>query len=423
MALARSLLPILLLALAVPAAAQALPPKAQESYDVGFRLMLQGKVAQAIAKYEEALVVAPKAKEVLVEYIVALRKGSRFQRSAKAGWQALEVDASNAAAWGNLGNTFLAAEEWEGAALAFDKVTTLGKDKAQAMQNLLNLGQAQCDAGDPAGALKVFAKAAKLDPKNGLTLVDIAVAHARLGNKQAAVDSVKAALALLAKQNDARGEATTRYAEAVLKRIEADEPIRSSRPAYRQALPKSLAKQPARGKAAALEVEAQSVHVVDVGEGRLASLTAPENWTLQVEPAPKVADSKELVTLIFAAPAGARFQLLISLLDEDKNLERLKEEAEVAWMLLQFKSKEKQPKPELRELTSETVQGYYFSDEDEKLRGKEPAEGDFPFVTQGVARVGGISCTFTMLTFDIEDATLTPLFTTLKGLAVKTEAK
>lgn len=423
MALARRLLPFLMLALAVPAAAQALPPKAQESYDQGFRLMLQGKVAEAISKYEEALVVAPKAKEVLVEYIVALRKGCRYQRSAKAGWQALEVDPSNAMAWGNLGNTFLAAEEWEGAALAYDKVTTLGKDKAQAVQNLLNLGHAQCDAGDPAGALKVYAKATKLDPKNGLTLVDIAVAHSRLGNKQAAVDSAKAALALLAKQSDARAEATTRYAEAVLKRIEADEVVRSTRPAYRQALPKSLAKQPARGKAAALEVEAQSTHVVDVGESRLASLTAPENWPLQVDVPEKGSAESELATLTFAAPQGARFQFLISLINEDKPLERVKEQTEIAWMMLQVRSKEKQAKPDLHELTSETLRGYYFSHQDEKLIGKVPAPGDFPFVTQGVARVGGISCTFTLLTFDVEEATLTPLFTVLKGLAVTAETK
>jgi tetratricopeptide (TPR) repeat protein len=423
MALARWLAAVLLLVLAVPASAQALPPKAQESYDLGFRLMLQGKVAQAIAKYEEALVVAPKSKVVLLEYVVALRKGSRFQQSAKAGWQLLEVDASNAAAWGNLGNTFLAAEEWEGAAFAFDRATTLDKDKAHAVQNLLNLGHAQCDAGDPAGALKVFAKAAKVDPKNALTLIDTAIAHSRLGNKQAAMDSMKAAFALLAKQNDARAEATKRYAEVVQKRVEAEEPIRSTRPAYRQALPKSLAKQPAKGKAAALPIETQSVHTVDVGEGRLASLTAPENWTLQVELPPDGTAGTERGTLVFTAPPGARFQMLISLLGADKTLEQIKEQVEVAWMLLQFNSKEKQTKPELRELTSETLQGYYFSEQDKKLIGKEPAEGDYPFCTQGVARVGGISCTFTLLTFDLEDATLTPLFATLKGLAVKAETK
>ena len=61
MALARWLLPILLLAPAVPAAAQALPPKAQESFDAAFRLNLQGKVGDAIAKYEEALGIAPLA--------------------------------------------------------------------------------------------------------------------------------------------------------------------------------------------------------------------------------------------------------------------------------------------------------------------------------------------------------------------------
>ena len=94
---------------ALPASAQALPPKAQESFDAAFRLNLQGRIGDAIVKYEEALALAPKSKEVMLEYVVALRRASRFQRSVKAGWQLLEIDGSNPAAWTNLGNTFLAA--------------------------------------------------------------------------------------------------------------------------------------------------------------------------------------------------------------------------------------------------------------------------------------------------------------------------
>lgn len=423
MALARSLVPILLLALAVPAAAQALPPKAQESFDAAFRLNLQGKIGDAIAKYEDALAIAPKSKEVLLEYVVALRKASRFQRSVRAGWQLLEIDGSNPAAWTNLGNTFLAAEAWESAEFTFDKAATYSKDKAFSVQNLLNLGYAQCDAGDPEGALRVFGKALKLDPKNGATHIDIGIAHARLGHKQEALDSVKAGLALVAKQTDSRAQTAKRLGELVLKRLEADEPVRTGRPIYRQSLPEALAKQPAKGKAAALEVEEQCAHAVDLGKGRLASLTALERWTLQVEPAFREPTSSEPVTLTFSPPPGTRFQFLISLIDEDKSLEKLKEEAELAGLMIQLQAGKKAEKVELHELTSPTVQGYYFSDEDEKLRGKEPAEGDFPFVTQGVARVGGISCTFTMLTFNIEEATLAPLFATLKGLTVSAGTK
>lgn len=421
MASARRLLPVLLLALAAPSPAQSLPPKAQESFDQAFGLMQRGKVAGAIAKYEEALAIAPLSKELLLEYVVALRKGCRYQQSAKAGWQLLEVDPSNAAAWGNLGNTFLAAEEWEGAALAFDKVTTLGKDKAQAVQNLLNLGHVQCEAGDPAGALKVFAKAAKLDPKNGLTLVDTAIAQSRLGNKKAAVDNAHAALALLAKQNDARGQTAKQYAEAVLKQLEADAPIPSERPPYRQALPKAFAKQPPKGKAAALEVGKDVMHVVQVGKARLASLAAPETWTLLLETPDRRSEEALLATLSFVPPPGARFQALLSFIDADKSIEQVKQEVEFAGTLLLPSSVERTL--DVRELTSATVHGHYFSVQDKSLVGKEPPEGQFPFCTQGVLRVGDVSCTFTLLTFDREPSTMTPLLALLQGLAVKPEEK
>lgn len=423
MALARMFLPILLLALAAPASAQALPPKAQESFDAAFRLNLQGRIGDAIAKYEDALAIAPKSKEVLLEYVVALRKASRLQRSVKAGWQLLELDGSNPAAWTNLGNTFLAAEAWESAEFTFDKAATYSKDKAFSVQNLLNLGYAQCDAGDPEGALRVFSKALKLDPKNGATHIDIGIAHSRLGHKQEALDSVKAGLALVAKQTDSRAQNAKRLGELVLKRLEADEPVRTGRPIYRQKLPDSLAKQPAKGKAAALEIEKQTAHAVDLGEGRLASLTSVESWTLQVEPEHRESTSSEQVTFTFSPPPGARFTLLISLEKKDKSLERIKDELELAGMMILLQAGKKVDKVDLHEVTSPTLQGYFFQDEDESLRGKQPAEGDFPFLTQGLARVGDFSCTFTMLTFDIEEATLAPLFETLKSLAVSGEAK
>ncbi|NUP97768.1 MAG: tetratricopeptide repeat protein [Planctomycetaceae bacterium] len=423
MASIRWLLAVCLLVFAVPAAAQALPPKAQECFDAAFRLNLQGKIGGAIAKYEEALAIAPKSKEVLLEYVVVLRKACRFQQSARAGWRLLEIDGSNPAAWTNLGNTFLAAEDWEGAAFAFDKATMFSKDKAFSVQNLLNLGYAQCDAGDPEGALKVFAKALKLDSKSGTTHIDIAIAHSRLGHKQEALDSVKAGLALLAKQTDSRAQSAKHFGELVLKRLEANEPIRSGRPIYRQSLPESFGKQPAKGKAAALEIEKQSAHAVDLGKDRLASLSAPEIWTLQVEPAPSGSTGPDIATLTFIPPPGERFLLVISLIDTDKSLERIKEEVELAGLMIQLQAGKKAEKVELHELTTPNLQGFYFSDEDEKLRGKEPAEGDFPFVTQGVARVGGVSCTFTLLTFDLEEATMAPLFAVLKDLAVETGTK
>lgn len=413
----RFAVPSLALALTVPAVGQTMSPPVKAAFDQAYAQLQKGHVAPAIAKYEEALKIAPNSRDVLLEYVVALRKGCRFQQSAKAGWRLLEVDPAYVPSWGNLGNTFLAAGEWDAAFLVFDKAAGLTKDKAWGAQNLLNLGHAQCTAGDAKGGLKAFQRAAKIDPKNGLTMVDTAAAQALLGDKAQAIAGLKAAIVQLSKQSDARSKATRAYAELMQGALEQGRPpFPDERSTYVQVLPAAFARQPEKGKAAALEPTAEVEHLLRADDKQFV-LRAPEAWTLVVDGKGSQETSKTPMTLTFAPPAPARVEMLVTLFGKAVAKEKAKAFIDRLGHVQLATAVEKDV--EVKELTAPNAWGYWFRLQDKSLAGREPQEGEYRFATQGLLVVGESMFNFTMLTDDDDEKTMAPLFTVLQGLAVR----
>lgn len=403
-----------LFVLSVPALAQTLPPKAKTSFDQAFAAMKEGKIGKALTKYEEALAAAPQSKDICLEYIVALRKGNRLQQSAKIGWRLLEMDAGNHAAWGNLGNTFLAACEWETAGFLFDRASALSPDKAWGAQNLLNLGYQQCTGGDAAGALKVFARALALDPANGIAHLDIATAQAMLGDRDAAVQSARKGLELAEKDAGPRAEAGRMMGEMLLQKIEGGEPFAARPPFYVQRLPKPLLKQPDKGKAAALTVAKEVEHIVRVTDRLQMSLRAQETWPLVcTEPQRKEAP----ITLEFHSPVAGRFQLMLSLLEGVPVPQDLRGAVEKAGRGALASAVE--TRLELRELGAKNAPGFYFTVQDKELVGKTLAEDQYPFMTQGMVVIGEQYFVFTALCTEKGDKQLGPMLAVLRSVAVK----
>jgi tetratricopeptide (TPR) repeat protein len=376
--------------------------------------MKEGKISQALTRYEEALAAAPQSKDICLEYVVALRKGNRLQQSAKVGWRLLELDPGNHAAWGNLGNTFVAAGEWETAGFLYERAAALSSDKSWGAQNLLNLGHHQCEAGDAAGALKVFRKALALDPASGLAHLDIARAQAALGDKDQALENVRKGIELLDQLDGPRAEAGRMMGELLVQKIEAGDRFEAKLPFYVQRLPKPLLKQPDKAKAAALVVGKEIEHTVRVAERLQVSLRAPETWPLLCgEPQPKQAP----LTLEFHSPIAGRFQLLLSLQEDAPVPTDLRGAVEKAGRNALAGAVE--TRLELRELGLKTAPGFYFTLQDKELVGKALAEGEYPFMTQGMMVVGNQLCVFTALCTEKGDKQLGPMLAVLRSVVVR----
>lgn len=400
--------------LSTPLVGQTLPAKAKASFDQAFAAMKEGKISKALTKYEEALAAAPQSKDIHLEYIVALRKGNRLQQSAKVGWRLLELDADNHAAWGNLGNTFLAAGEWETAGFLFDQAAALASDKAWGAQNLLNLGHLQCTGGDAAGALKVFHKALALDPESGLAYLDIATAQAMLGDREQALQSVRKCIERFTEADGPRAEAGRMAGEVLLQKIERGDRFEATPPFYVQRLPKPLLKQPVKGKAGALAVAKEIEHTVRIAERLQVSLRAPETWPLLcAEPQPQQAP----LTLEFHSPVAGRFQLLLSLRAGAPVPTDLRAAVEKYGQRLLANAVE--TRLELRDLGAKNLPAFYFTLQDKALVGKTLGEEEFPFMTQGMMVVGNQLCAFTGLCTEKGDKQLGPMLAVLRSIAVK----
>lgn len=414
----RFAVPVLALAFAAPVLAQTMSGQVKAAFDAAYGHMQKGRVARAIAKYEEALKLAPNSRDVLLEYVVALRKGSRFQQSVKAGWRLLEVDPGYVPSWGNVGNTFLAAGAWDAAGFVFDKAANLTKDKAWGAQNLLNLGFAQCGAGDVKGGMKVFQRAGKVDPKNLLVAIDLAGAQAMLGEKDQALATLKTTIAQLGKQSDARSKTAKPYAEAMVATIEQGKPVFPAESAtYTQTLPAEFLKQPEKGKAAALQTTAEVEHQVRGIGDAVFTLRTPEPWALAIEGKGSAEESKSMLTLTLTPPAAVPADLMISLFGKAQEKSKVRAFVDRMGHVLLVTAVEKDV--EVKELTGTNVWGYWYSLQDKTRLGQEPEEGKYAFMTQGVVVLGEMMFTFTMLTQDVEEKTLAPMFAVVQSMAVK----
>jgi tetratricopeptide (TPR) repeat protein len=87
-----------------------------EIFDQAYRMMEQGKPAQALALYEKALAANPDSADIWQEYTICLRKLKRFQKALQAGWRTLELGNESE------GTTFTILTDSNDAAFLADKL-------------------------------------------------------------------------------------------------------------------------------------------------------------------------------------------------------------------------------------------------------------------------------------------------------------
>jgi len=201
----------------------------------GDRLYALGRSAEAIARYDEALALAPRA-DAYNNRGVALEALGRLDEALDSFSQAVACRSDYAAAFFNRGGVLGALGRWTEALADYDQAVTLRPDHSAAYWN--NRGLALGELNRWAEAADSFIRALGLDPAYADAEANLSVAQRRLGQLDAALASADRALAM---QPDHPEALTTRgLALAALGQYEAalesHEQALALRPDYLQAL-------------------------------------------------------------------------------------------------------------------------------------------------------------------------------------------
>jgi hypothetical protein len=128
-------------------------------------------------------------------------------------------------------------------------------------------------------------------------------------------------------------------------------------------------------------------------------LRVPQAWKDGLRQSP----DKLPPTITFSPSSGAPFKVMVTAGGganpgmQAPDMNTLRQQVESAAKNIATQAVEKSLK--LQELTGPAIHGFYFSATD-----KAPKKGEYKFVTQGIARVGGIVLVFAIFTNDGQEA-------------------
>lgn len=133
-------------------------------------------------------------------------------------------------------------------------------------------------------------------------------------------------------------------------------------------------------------------------------LKVPKQWKDEVKQPPNDLPP----TIVFRPPLGDSFQVLITPIWPYKDRPTLS--LEKIEQLVRQNAEKTEPQAierniEVKKLKGASGQGYYFSATD-----RAPAPGEYKYMTQGMFRIDDLAITFTILTQDKQDTTLTRTF-------------
>ena len=137
------------------------------NFDMGVKLSNEGKNDEAIAKFNEVLVAAPKCTECLTN-IASLQMAKKDYDAAEATYKkALEVNPNSAEAYNGLATLYNAQKKFDQAAEASAQATKLGAAApgGASASTLFNQGVIAWNASKIPEAKKAFEEAVRLDPK------------------------------------------------------------------------------------------------------------------------------------------------------------------------------------------------------------------------------------------------------------------
>jgi tetratricopeptide (TPR) repeat protein len=142
----------------------------QAWYLLGTVNQVQGKLAESVANYQQALRLKPDYAEVLNNLGLALRNQGRLDEAMACYRRALHFKPDSAETLNNLGNEYQAQGQLEEAVACYRQALHLKPDSAEALNNLGNALQEQRQLDE---AVACFHQALQLKPDSVCTLTNL----------------------------------------------------------------------------------------------------------------------------------------------------------------------------------------------------------------------------------------------------------
>jgi protein O-GlcNAc transferase len=161
------------------------PNHAETLHLLALTLSMQGRRAEAVPVYQQALQQRGDLPEAWVNLGAALRATGKPQDAVAALRKAIDLHPELFEAWFNLGNALAELRQWPSAAEAFTRAASLRADFADAW---LNLGAAKMHEGKFAEALDAYDRAKTAKPTLAAAWISGGTALFALGNDRQAID-------------------------------------------------------------------------------------------------------------------------------------------------------------------------------------------------------------------------------------------
>lgn len=405
------LIGLISLVVATAASSAELSPEAKKAFDEAYRMRQFGQFAQALRAYEQAIQLAPESQDVWLEYTGCLRQCRRLQRAAQAGWRTLELGTEDAGMWGNLGNIFIQAKAWDAAKAAFEKASALSSDRHWSTQNFINLGYREWVDGRNDAAIQSFERALKMDPANGVAVLDLGCVMVTQGKLQEGQAKMKEGFEMLTKE---KNQKALKFAKLVLDKVDQDKGLKPppmQMLTSSEVLPERFLKQPPKGEALKLAIDPMARRFYPVYENRVISFQAPEALLEKVQLPP----DSSTPTLVLRPAADNSCELTFIPLPSNRSQAELK-----ASVLQMAESPDKTavtPKPELIELKSATAEGYACLVTNKDVADQPAAEGQYPHMIQALLKTGQSEILATILMRSNDKKSTDAMIEILKSLS------
>jgi len=154
-------LPALLLCLCITPAAAAYSVKAQSAYDNGLQLIREGNYTQAVAAFDQAVMLEPAFFEAWNAKADALNRDRQYTAALGASDQALLLDPSYPQGWINRGYILYNLGRYDEELLAYEKAIALDPGNAEAW---FDRGYSLAALKQYDEALRSFDQVAKINP-------------------------------------------------------------------------------------------------------------------------------------------------------------------------------------------------------------------------------------------------------------------
>jgi tetratricopeptide (TPR) repeat protein len=161
-----------------------LEEQAQARYLAGIEFTKTRKYQDAIAEYQQALVLAPKLAAAHHELGFAYLKLGKYKESVEALKQAVALRPDNADTYIQLGLAYKATAHWKDAAGAFEKSVELKPSNASVYYQL---GQVYEKLNDTDAALDAYREGIRLSPQYAPAHYALGLLHLKLGDADAAM--------------------------------------------------------------------------------------------------------------------------------------------------------------------------------------------------------------------------------------------